>query len=204
MRSSPATEKVAADVERRADDERIVIYNVSWNHYVTVREALDHVPGLRMTYLDGILEIMSPGHPHEDAKTRIARLIEIYALERDVDLTGGGSTTFKKKAKKRSAEPDECYSIGKMGKVPDIAIEVVTTNPAVDKLDVYEGLAVPEVWIWKDGAFSLFRLGKKGYERIAKSAFLPDLDLAALSKFVSSERSQTEAVRAYRDWLRKG
>lgn len=51
-----------------------------------------------MFYLEGTLEIMSPSPEQEVDKTTIARLIEIYALKRDIDLTGYGSTTFRKPA----------------------------------------------------------------------------------------------------------
>ena len=33
--------------------------------------------------------------------------------------------------------------------VPDIAIEVVVTSGLVDKMAVYAGLGVPEVWLWR-------------------------------------------------------
>jgi Uma2 family endonuclease len=204
MRPSASIERdSSADVELRVDDERVVIYDVSWNQYVTVREALDHVRGLRMTYRDGILEIMSPGERHEDAKKLIARLVELYAVERDIDLFARGGPTLKKKEKDRALEPDESYSVGKRGKYPDIALEVVVSS-GLDKLDVYRGLGVREVWFWREGRFSLFRLGKKGYEPITKSAFLPGLDLSVLASFVNSNKSQPEIVRAFRDWLRKG
>src|SRR5262245_1215823 len=79
-------------------DQRIVIHGVSWQAYCTLRDSLD-VPGLRMTFLEGVLEIMSPSREHEDIKTRIARLVELFALERDVPLYGYGSTTFRAEAK---------------------------------------------------------------------------------------------------------
>ena len=41
-----------------------------------MRETLDDFPGLRMTYLEGTLEIMSPSPEHELDKTTIGRLID--------------------------------------------------------------------------------------------------------------------------------
>ena len=134
----------------------------------------------------------------------IARLIETYAVEKRLTLNGYGSTTFKKEARERGAEPDECYVLGPLQEVPDIAIEVVLSSGGVDKLSVYAGLGVPEVWFFENGSFDLFRLGigaQAGYERIARSTFLSELDLDLLGTFLDRE-DQTEAVIAYRDAIR--
>jgi hypothetical protein len=76
-----------------------------------------------------------PSVPHEDAKKIIARLVEAWAMERDVDLRGFGGATFRHEAKERGLEPDECYKLGKLDNdgVPDIAIEVIVTTSLVDK-----------------------------------------------------------------------
>jgi len=182
-------------------EQRIVVNGVSWKQYIGIRGLLDDHPGLRMTYLEGMLEIMSPSPEHERAKTMIGRLIETYAVEKRLSLNGYGSTTFKKEARERGAEPDECYVLGPLKEVPDIAIEVVLTSGGIDKLAVYAGLAVPEVWFFEKGCFSLFRFTGDGYAAIPRSTFLPDLDLAQLTTFIDRE-DQTEAVIAYREAIR--
>jgi hypothetical protein len=45
-------------------EQRMLIHGVSWKDYVILREALD-TPGLRMTYCEGALELMSPSRNHE-------------------------------------------------------------------------------------------------------------------------------------------
>jgi Uma2 family endonuclease len=90
-----------------------------------------------MFYLEGTLEIMSPSPEQEVDKTTIARLIEIHALERDIDLTGYGSTTFRKPAQERGLEPDECYCFGQLKEFPDIALEVIVSSGGIDKLSIY-------------------------------------------------------------------
>ena len=81
-----------------------------------------------VTYLEGALEFMSPSEPHEDFKKLIARLLEAYAEEADIDLKGRGSTTFREEPKERGLESDECYSVGPFAGRPDIAIEVVLSQ----------------------------------------------------------------------------
>ncbi|KYF66269.1 Uma2 family endonuclease [Sorangium cellulosum] len=186
-----------------AGEQRFVIQGVPWNTYVRLRDELD-TPGLRMTFCEGTLELMSPSIDHEAAKKSIARLVEIFALERDVPLHGYGSTTFRREAKSRGLEPDECYCLGgPLKEIPDIAIEVVLTSGGLDKLPVYSGLGVREVWFWERDAFHIHALRGEEYEAIAASELIPDLDLVALARFVRWP-DQHEAVKAFRAWLRNG
>jgi hypothetical protein len=102
-------------------EERILLSGVPWSTYVVLRDTVDS-SGIRMTYLEGELEIMSPSRTHEVNKKQIARLLELYCLETDIPLFGYGSTTFRKEEKQRGLEPDECYCRGGAREVPDIAI----------------------------------------------------------------------------------
>lgn len=177
-------------------EQQLILSGVSWEQYETLRLTLDDFPGLRMTYIEGMLEIMTPSPEHEMSKKTIARLIERYADEMEINLNGLGSTTFRKKAKERGLEPDECYCIGEVKEIPDIAIEVVISSGGINKLAVYQGLEVPEVWFWKGSKFSLYRLREQGYEAIAKSEFLPELDLSLLANYVRPSE-QPQAVKEF-------
>ena len=177
-------------------EQRLILSGVSWQQYETLRLTLDNFPGLRMTYLEGILEIMTPSPEHEMSKKVIARLVERYADEMEINLNGLGSTTFRKEAKARGLEPDECYCVGEVKEIPDIAIEVTIYSGGIDKLPVYQGLGVPEVWFWQGGKFSLYRLREQGYEVIAKSEFIPELDLSLLARYVRPS-GQPQAVKDF-------
>ena len=184
-------------------EQRITIHGVRWNDYVMLRESLE-TPGLRMTFCQGALEIMSPSRLHEMWKTSIARLVELYAMERDLPLLGYGSTTFRLEAKERGAEPDECYRVGLMmkdGEFPDIVLEVLATNPLLDKLLVYRGFDVPEVWLFREGVFEIHRLREGGYVRVERSELLPELDFALIGRLAVRE-DQHAALKELREVLR--
>jgi Uma2 family endonuclease len=187
-------------------ESRFVLYGVPWWTYVALRDALDDHAGLKMTYLHGTLELMSPSTLHEDAKKIIARLIEVWAMERDADLRGFGGATFRREAKERGLEPDECYKLGKLDDdaVPDIAIEVVVSSGLVDKMAVYAGLGVPEVWEWRPSSQSIVvhRLVGEAYVRGDRSEILVDLDIVQLSGFVRPGENQTRLAKAYQAALR--
>ena len=188
-------------IELPKPEEKITLYGVTWEQYDTlVSLFMDKFPGLRMTYLEGTLEIMGTSSEHERLKKIIARLLEMYAVEKRITLNGYGNTTFRKEAKQRGLEPDECYCLGELTDVPDIAVEITITSGGIDKLSVYQGLGVTEVWFWQNNQFILYRLQEETYQQIACSEFLPDLDLTLLSQFINYD-NQTEAVIAYRDAL---
>jgi hypothetical protein len=100
--AQPATVLPEIPAPSPDEDRFVVLHDVEWKTYCALRELLDG-PGIRMTYLKGALEIISPSRRHEGFKKRIARLVELYALERRIPLAGYGSTTFKRAAKERGS-----------------------------------------------------------------------------------------------------
>ena len=191
------------------EEQRLIINGVTWEQYSTlVNIYTDEYPSLHMTYLNGVLEIMSTSNEHERLIKIFARLLEMYFVERQIDLNGYGQTTFRQELAQRGLEPDECYCFGELKEVPDIAIEIVISSGGIDKLEVYQGLEIPEVWFWyaKKQQWKIYRLRKDfnelKYELISRSEFLPELDFDLLSQF-ANETNQTKAVIAYRDALGK-
>jgi Uma2 family endonuclease len=134
-------------------EQRLILRGITWQQYLTIDSVLEGVPRLRLTYCQGLLEVMTLSSRHEREKTTIGRLLETYALATNLDLHGCGSTTYRNEAEARGLEPDECYCVGELKDIPDFAIEVVVTSGGLDKSQVYVGLNVPEVWFWQDGNF---------------------------------------------------
>jgi Uma2 family endonuclease len=183
-------------------DQRVLLHGVSWQHFLDVLAARGDGSAVRMTYLTGELELRSPSFSHETIKTTLGRLVEAYAGELGLDLYGAGSWTLKSKLKKLGIEPDECYSLGKPSRVPDLAIEVVWTSGGLDKLEVYRGLGVREVWVWKEGRLGAYLLRGDRYVRAARSRLLPGIDLALVAR-LSARPDQPGAVRELRAELRR-
>lgn len=186
-------------VERR--EQRMLLHGIAWKEYVILRELLDR-PGLRMTYLHGALELMSPSSDHELWKKNIARLVELFAHVTGVDLYGYGSTTFKSEAKERGAEPDECYLVDKtLREFPEIVLEVIDSSPLLDKLDVYAAMGVSEVWVFKNGAFTLHAFDRetRAYRKVERSALAPSLDFAAVARYAV----RTDTPQALREFERE-
>ncbi|MGF1520766.1 MAG: Uma2 family endonuclease [Leptolyngbyaceae cyanobacterium] len=185
-------------------EQRVLLQGVAWQQYEALVEVFaDDFPTLRLSYLEGELEIMTNSPEHEDLKKMIGMLFETYLQETRTRFHAGGSTTFRKAAKKRGLEPDECYCLGSKKEFPDLAIEVVITRELVDKLDIYKGLGVLEVWVWQAGNFAIYRLRSTGYERMSQSELLPTLDMTLLATHVKPEE-QFDAVMAFREAVSRG
>ncbi len=197
-------EKLNAHPELLSDqaDQQYTITGVGWQAYEALLSDLgDDFPGLRVHYLDGTLEITMPGRQHEVVKDNIGRLLGVYFEETRTRFYGLGSTTFKAEAKRRGAEPDVSFCLGTDKEFPDIAIEVVQTSGGVNKLDIYQGLNVVEVWFWQNDQFTVYRLQEEGYELREHSEFLPALDLALLATYVLYPEP-LDAVIEFRQALR--
>jgi Uma2 family endonuclease len=186
-------------------DHVVVLQGVSWDDY----DVVDRLRGLdapqpRLAYLDGVLQLMTTGLQHEFLKKLLARLVEAFADERELELFGAGNATFRKKAKQVGVEPDECYWIGVQRSVPDLAIEIVQTSGGIDKLEIYRRLGVREVWFWIDNAVAVYRLAGERYRKYVESVALRGFDLERVAELLRTTvpREQAAVVRAYRKSLR--
>ncbi|BAY20986.1 hypothetical protein NIES2100_07300 [Calothrix sp. NIES-2100] len=174
-------------------EEKFVTSGVSWQMYEALLTKLEDNSHYRVTYLDGILEIVSPSIRHENLKKRLAILIERYLYSKRIRFSPMGSSTIKKQLKQAGVEPDECYCIGEKKNIPDLAIEVIITSGSLEKLEIYRRLGVTEVWVWHINRLRLYYLREEtpsmfldthGYEQITSSELLPELNIALLEQCV--------------------
>ena len=168
-------------------EQKSIITGVSWEDYELLLNLLEDSSRYRISYLDGILEIMSPSRNHEFSKKNIARLLEAYLNQAEIDYWGYGSTTFRKQNQKSGKEPDECYCIGTEKEFPDISIEVIVSSGGVDNLEVYKKLGIKEIWFWKNDCLTIYYLNQKGeYQQQNKSVIIPELDVNLLASYVTA------------------
>jgi Uma2 family endonuclease len=162
--------------------DHFVYLHVSWQEYEALLRMRGERSSPRITYLKGVVELMSPSRFHESDKTRFARLLEAWADHAGVFLEGYGSWTLKNARDEHGAEADECYTVGRAAANeddrPDLAVEVIWTSGGINKLEVYRKLGAREVWSYERGSLQFFRLqadgGEERYE-IPASELLPQL-----------------------------
>jgi Uma2 family endonuclease len=191
--------------ERNDEDHFVVRRGVSWAELQQALEERGEHSAPRMAYLEGVLEIMSPGKSHEWIKGVIGCLVEVWCLEHDIEFTTLGAWLLQDEAVARAVEPDECYLFNASrdeAARPDLAIEVIWTSGSINKLEIYRKLAVREVWIWHRGKLTAHALHEDEiYEPMSESLVLLGIDLAQLAAMLD-QPTTSAAIRAYREALR--
>lgn len=202
---------------REAPTQWALLPSISWETYEAIlTESEDR--SVFLTYDRGRLEIMSPSFRHEIIGRLIAELITILAEEIDLPIKGGKSTTFRKEARRRGLEPDECFWIANEPRLrgrldydartdppPDLAIEIEISYRSIDRMALYSALGVPEVWRCDGDSLTFHHRQADGtYLVVTQSPSLPMLPAEQILRFLSLYESMSETSwrRAFRDWVR--
>jgi Uma2 family endonuclease len=198
-------------------EQRVIVDDVSWSTYLRLCEADGGRRG-RMSYDQGTLEIMSPSKLHEHAKRLLGRMVEAYTEERGIGIESVSSTTFQRGDLQRGFEADECYYVEHAEAVrgmddidltvdppPDLVIEIDISHSSMNKAGIYSALGVPEIWRYDGRRLRVFLLDEDDYVESPTSRAFPQLPLAELVRFLDrrSSLSETQLIRAFREWVRK-
>lgn len=193
-------------------ETRMVLENVNWETFVALAdERRGSIP--RMTYNEGVLEMMSPKRKHENIGCLIGRMIEAYSEIKGIEILSVASITVKRGDLKKAYEADESYYVTNVDRVltkeeldfevdpaPDLVVEVELTSSAIDKLELFAAMNVREVWRHDGRAVQFYRLVDGGYEAIRSSLELPGLDADLINRFLDQrlQAGETTFIRAFR------
>jgi Uma2 family endonuclease len=198
-------------------DQSVVLRGVRWETYERLLADHQDSSGARLNYDSGILEIMAPSFKHENLKETIASVFQLVAETKGIDFVAAGSTTFRRQDLRKGFEPDACFYVRDVARIrtldeidlsvdppPDLVVEVVVTNRAVNKLPLFAALEIPEVWRYQEEEFQIFVLESKAYSSKATSSILPGVGSGALTELVQSSREIARPlwIQRVRDWAR--
>ncbi|MEH1846141.1 MAG: Uma2 family endonuclease [Nostoc sp.] len=193
-----------------------ILQGIHWDTYQNLVRDLESQPGMRLTYDDGILEIMMPLPPHERYKRLLGRFVEVATEELGIEICSLGSTTWTREDLRKGLEPDECYYIqnelavrGKdvidltIDPPPDLAIEVDSTSSSMNRMGIYAALGVPEVWRFDREILTICSLVNNDYQLREISLVLPMFDAVVLKSFLelSLMMGETSLIRHVRQWV---
>ncbi len=133
------------------------------------------------------ISIMAPMAGHGRRIDSLVDLVKALLRHQARDWDSSHPLTLKR-FQEAGAEPDACFYIQNwqalLGKErldlsqdppPDLAIEVDLTS--LTSLNVYQTLAVPELWIYRQGALMIYVLTPEGYQDSLTSPTFPDVDV---------------------------
>lgn len=211
----PSTVSHPSPVPASEAGQRLILRGVSWATYERLLADFQDSHTAHFAYDRGVLEIMVLSFAHETLKHIIATLVELLAGEMEIDIVGGGSTTFRREDLATGFEPDACFYIRHAARVrgkkhidlavdppPDLVIEVDISSPSLNKLPIYAAIGVPEIWRYNDQVLTIFRLEEGKYQEQEESAALPGVTGLLVVRFIEESQELTRPVwlRHVREW----
>ncbi len=198
-------------------EKRILRHNVSWEEFENILTEMGDTRGSRVAYDQGTLEIFMPSKTHEYYKEIIAHLIIYLADELEMDYVVLGATTWKRKDLLKGAEPDNCFYIqnepvirAKILEIdisqdppPDLILEVDYTSPSLNKLPIYAGLGVPELWVYDLQYLDIYHLQNGKYQQAETSLAFPDFPVKSIPDFINQNISASRSVlrKTFLKWV---
>ena len=198
-------------------DHCILLPGVRWETYESLLADMQDRRAAQFAYDRGVLEIMAPSYEHDNLKHIIAVLVEVLAGELEIDIEGGGSTTFRRQDLARGFEPDACFYIQHAELVrgkkqidlaqdppPDLIIEIDITSPSLNKFPIFATLGIPEVWRHDGARVAILTLVNNDYVERAESVVLPKVSSAILTELIDASRQLKRPawLRRVRAWAR--
>jgi hypothetical protein len=149
-------------------DQRIVFRGVDWHTYHSLSWATGDGQHGRLAYDGKDLEIiMVISNIHEHLKELINKIVNAVTLGLDIDYLSCGKTTWQSKVRGLQADLSYYFDPDKIGVAtdalargsmnpadyprPDLAIEIDTSGPLLDRPSIYADLGIIEVWRYVKG-----------------------------------------------------
>jgi len=201
-------------------EHNVILHNVTWETYEWILSEHQDQSGTHFIYDEGELEIMVTSGRHEFPNWALELLVSILAEEWDIDVMGFGSMTYKRKALQKGFEPDSAFYVARAAEIrakdldeidpenappADLIIEVDVTSPSLPRFPIYAAFGVPEIWRYKDGSVSFYRLEQGRYVEAPSSLAFPPLTAEIATRFVEDRKRLKMAGwgRQIRDWARR-
>ena len=206
MSTTTAARPVDAEPILEDDDEPIkfgetvALHDVDWEGYETLLKLVGdrHV---RVTYLEGCVELMSPSYRHEKPVERFGMFVVALTKILEIPCESVGSLTFKRRKMNKGFEGDKSYYIANIDRIrgkteidpavdppPDLVVEVEVSSRLRDKLSLYAAVGVPELWRFDGRTFQILRLEPDGtYSKTETSVAFPFLRAEEIREWVARE-----------------
>ena len=205
-------------VERLPEDTVVTFYHANWEDYEKLLAQVGEASGLRVSYDEGVIEVMSLSTEHENYAEFISGLLRVLSLRLRINIRFFGSATMKKRRLKKGLEPDGCFYVQSVAGIgtrqhldfetdppPDVAVEIDLHHDSRGKYPIYAGLGVSEIWRYDGYRLTVLVLSAGNYVEVEASPALPMLTGKVLTEFLSRQQSdgEFETLIAFEEWLQK-
>jgi Uma2 family endonuclease len=90
-------------------ETRVILENISWQTFKTMLSEMGTERKNRITYDNGIIEIMTPLMPHENSNRLIEVFVGVLCEELGLEIKRSGSLTLIRDDLERGGEPDSSF-----------------------------------------------------------------------------------------------
>ncbi|MBD2344822.1 Uma2 family endonuclease [Anabaena subtropica] len=196
---------------------QLLMKDISWSTYKNILAELGENRNSKISYSQGVLEIIAPLPEHEVSKKIIGNLVEILLEELDIEFRSLGSTTFEKEVMDAGVEPDDCFYIENEAKVrgknrinleidppPDLAIEIDITSRT--RFNNYQALKVPELWRWNGSRLEINVLVDDKYVETNQSRSFPNFPITQMiPEYLMRSKidGRNATMKAFRTWVKQ-
>jgi len=203
-------------VETIPEDTIVIFHNVTWEEYEELLAQVGEANGLRISFNDGTLKVMTLSDEHEKYADFVKRLVSALSLGLHINILFFGSATMRKPEKSKGNEPDASFYVQTAAKIgnrihrdlavdppPDVVVEVDIHHDSRDNYPVYAALAVPEIWRYDGQEMTIYHLQEADYVSAETSRALPMLSSRVLTEYLKrmQEDGEFNAILAFDEWL---
>ena len=205
-----------AVVSKLPEDAEVIFHGATWEEYEELLDQVGEAAGLRISFNDGTLKVMSLSSEHEKYVRFIERLISTLSLRLRINIVSFGSATMRKRRESKGNEPDACFYVQTAATIgnrieldfsidppPDMVVEVDIHHDSTDNNAIYAALGVPEIWRYDERAMTIYHLRQGEYVGAEASLALPMLSAGIITEYVNRMREvgEFEALLAFDEWL---
>jgi len=203
-------------VSQLPEGATVIFQGVTWEEYEELLDQVGEAGGLRISYNDGTLKVISLSVEHETCVRFIERLIGALTIRLRINIISTGSATIRKQRNKKGNEPDASFYVQTASAIgnrldldfavdppPDIVVEVDIHHDSTDNDSIYAAIGVPEIWRYDGWAASIWRLQDNNYVEAETSLALQMITPAILTEYLTRLREEGEfaAIIAFDEWL---
>jgi Uma2 family endonuclease len=217
IQTETTLEELRRDICTIEPGQVVLRHKVHQDTFQQILSDLEGRSGIRLLYLEGTLELMSPKSRHalvmgtlDEAVSTIRRVMKIKVLRLPENQL--------KKPAGAGAIPDCCFYMQSYERVrgkedidltidppPDLVIEVDIAHSSVASDPIHASMRVPEIWRYTGAEIQIRKLEGGSYTASEASVAFPWLPRTRLTTIVEESKTigQTEADERFEKWVRR-
>jgi Uma2 family endonuclease len=161
---------------------------------------------------------MTPLMPHENSNRLLEVFIGVMCEELGLEIKRTGSLTLTREDLERGGEPDSSYYIQNESLVrnkenidlatdppPDLVLEVEYSRSAINKLNIYASMGIPEVWRFNGSVLLVYTFSDDRYIQVEISPTFNPIPVREIPRFLQQAKTTGEnaTTRDFRAWVRQ-